>query len=85
MRSSKDKHKVVPQWYHVCMSTTIQQLVEQLESAGFTNRGGKGRHQSFRHAKGVNITLSGKNTQEAKPYQINESARAIEKTRNEKK
>jgi len=66
------------------MSTTIQQLFKQLEAAGFIDRGGKGRHQSFRHPKGVNITLSGKNTEEAKPYQIQETARAIEKTRHEK-
>jgi predicted RNA binding protein YcfA (HicA-like mRNA interferase family) len=66
------------------MSTTIKQLFKQLEAAGFINRGGKGRHKSFRHSRGVNITLSGKDSEEAKPYQIAETTRAIEKTRNEK-
>jgi len=66
------------------MKPTIQDLFKQLEAAGFINHGGKGSHKSFRHPKGVNITLSGKLTQDAKPFQIKETALAIEKTRHEK-
>jgi predicted RNA binding protein YcfA (HicA-like mRNA interferase family) len=60
------------------MPPKIRELVRDLESAGFVNRGGKGSHRNFRHPKGVNITLSGKSGQDAKRYQVRDVERAIE-------
>ncbi len=51
------------------MPRKIRQLVKDLESAGFSNRGGKGSHRNFLHDKGVALTLSGKLGDDAKPYQ----------------
>ena len=65
------------------MPPKIRQLVTQLKAAGFRNRGGKGSHRNFRHAKGINITLSGKMSDDAKPYQLGAVIAAIEKTRDE--
>ena len=59
------------------MPPKIRELIRDLESAGFTNRGGKGGHRNFRHPKGVNITLSGGQGQDAKHYQVREVALAI--------
>lgn len=51
------------------MPRKIRQLITDLESAGFVNRGGKGSHRNFLHKKGVAITISGKLGDNAKPYQ----------------
>jgi predicted RNA binding protein YcfA (HicA-like mRNA interferase family) len=59
------------------MPPKIRELIKQLENAGFVNRGGKGGHRNFRHAKGINITISGKTGGDAKPYQVIETNRAI--------
>jgi predicted RNA binding protein YcfA (HicA-like mRNA interferase family) len=50
----------------------IRQLINDLEKAGFTNRGGKGSHRNFIHPKGVAITISGKSGDDAKVYQEKE-------------
>ncbi|NOR24848.1 MAG: addiction module toxin, HicA family [Desulforhopalus sp.] len=51
------------------MPRKIRQLITDLESAGFVNRGGKGSHRNFLHKKGVASTISGKLGDNTKPYQ----------------
>ncbi len=51
------------------MPRKIRQLIKDLESAGFINRGGKGSHRNFLHVKGAALTISGKLGDDAKPYQ----------------
>ena len=65
------------------MPPKIRELIRDLKSAGFVDRGGKGSHRNFRHPKGVNITLSGKPNQDAKQYQIKDVKRALELISNE--
>ncbi len=65
------------------MPPKVRELIRDLESAGFVNRGGKGSHRNFRHPQGVNITLSGKPSQDAKRYQVKDVARAIELVKDE--
>ncbi len=60
------------------MPPKIRELIRDLESSGFVNRGGKGSHRNFRHSKGINITLSGAPGQDAKRYQIRDVKRAME-------
>ena len=65
------------------MPPKIRELIQILEKAGFTNRGGKGSHRNYRHPVGVNITISGKAGDDARPYQIRDVKRAIELTNDE--
>ena len=51
------------------MPRKIRNLIEDLKRAGFIVRGGKGSHRNFRHDSGVHITVSGKPSDDAKPYQ----------------
>jgi predicted RNA binding protein YcfA (HicA-like mRNA interferase family) len=51
------------------MPKKIRELIKILEKAGFSNRGGKGSHRNFLHPKGIAITISGKISDNAKPYQ----------------
>jgi len=74
---------MVPVWYHYVVPPKIRQLISALGAAGFANRGGKGSHRNFRHAKGINITLSGRPGDDAKPYQIKDVKRALEMVANE--
>ena len=74
---------MVPLWYHLVMPPKIRELIGDLTSAGFENRGGKGSHRNFRHSKGVNITISGKAGDDAKHYQVRDVKRAIELVSNE--
>ena len=60
------------------MPPKIRELIQGLKSAGFVNRGGKGSHRNFRHAKGVNITISGSAGSVAKHYQVRDVKRALE-------
>lgn len=69
---------MVPLWYHPLMPPKIRELMRDLTSVGFENRGGKGSHRNFRHPKGVNITISGRAGDDAKHYQIRDVKRAIE-------
>ena len=62
------------------MARKIRELMEDLESAGFVNRGGKGSHRNYKHPKGTRVTLSGKSGADAKPYQEREVERAIEES-----
>lgn len=43
-----------------------------LEKAGFSNRGGKGRHRNFLHPSGIKMTISGKLGDDALKYQEKE-------------
>jgi len=59
------------------MPPKIRELISQLQSAGFENRGGKGSHRNFIHVKGTKITISGKSGADAKPYQVKAVKKAI--------
>jgi predicted RNA binding protein YcfA (HicA-like mRNA interferase family) len=63
------------------MPRKIRELIRDLESAGFVDRGGKGSHRNFVHESGVVITLSGKPGDDAKPYQERTILEKIRKTR----
>jgi predicted RNA binding protein YcfA (HicA-like mRNA interferase family) len=76
---------VVPEWYYCSVPPKIRELIRDLESVGFENRGGKGSHRNFRHRKGINITLSGRPGDDAKRYQIRDVKRAVELIGNEEK
>jgi predicted RNA binding protein YcfA (HicA-like mRNA interferase family) len=60
------------------MPPKLRQLLKILESVGFVNRGGKGSHRNYRHPRGVRITLSGKPSEDAKPYQERAVQKALE-------
>jgi len=60
------------------MPRKVRQLIADLERAGFMNRGGKGSHRNFSHAKGVRVTLSGSPGDDAKPYQERDVRRALD-------
>ncbi len=60
------------------MPRKIRQLIRDLEKAGFVNRGGKGSHRNFVHSCGEGVTLSGKESSDAKPYQEKQVRIAIE-------
>jgi predicted RNA binding protein YcfA (HicA-like mRNA interferase family) len=60
------------------MPRKIRELVRDLESAGFVNRGGKGSHRNFEHPQGRRVTVSGRLGDDAKSYQEREVKRAIE-------
>ncbi len=53
----------------VLQSRKIRQLIRALERAGFVNRGGRGSHRNFEHPSGERVTISGKEGDDAKPYQ----------------
>jgi len=60
----------------------VRELIEELERAGFSNRGGKGSHRNFVHPKLAKpITISGKSGDDAKQYQIRAVRRAIEESK----
>jgi len=60
------------------MPRKVRQLIADLETAGFLNRGGKGSHRNFTHPKRVRVTLSGGSSDDAKPYQERDVRRALE-------
>jgi predicted RNA binding protein YcfA (HicA-like mRNA interferase family) len=52
------------------MPRKIRDLIADLQSAGFVNRGGKGSHRNFVHPKVVRpVTISGNLGDDAKRYQ----------------
>lgn len=59
------------------MPRKVRELIRDLKSAGFINRGGKGSHRNFTHPKGAKITISGNLSQDAKKYQEREVEKAI--------
>ena len=62
------------------MPKKIRELFEDLESAGFVNRGGKGSHRNFEHPKGSRVTVSGNLGSDAKPYQARIVQQAVEES-----
>ena len=64
------------------MPRKIRELIADLESAGFENRGGKGSHRNFVHAKVTKpVTISGRAGDDAKQYQERAVKRAIEESK----
>ena len=66
------------------MPRKIRQLISDLQKAGFVNRGGKGSHRNFTHAKGQRVTLSGKEGDDAKRYQERLVSEQIAESQKEK-
>lgn len=66
------------------MPKKIRELIAELEAAGFSNRGGKGSHRNYRHAKSkAKVIVSGQPGQpgaDAKPYQERKVSEAIRRT-----
>lgn len=64
------------------MPRKIRTLIEELEAAGFVDRGGKGSHRNFVHPKVAKIvTLSGKPRDDAKHYVERAVQAAIEESK----
>ena len=64
------------------MPRKVRDLVRDLRSAGFENRGGKGSHRNFVHADVQKpVTLSGADGDDAKHYQERAVRLAIEESR----
>lgn len=63
------------------MPPKIRELANDLERAGFVNRGGKGSHRNYEHRKAGRITLSGRLGDDAKPYQVREVMKKILETK----
>ncbi|HEY3567386.1 MAG TPA: type II toxin-antitoxin system HicA family toxin [Thermoanaerobaculia bacterium] len=64
------------------MPPKIRDLVNELERAGFVNRGGKGSHRNYAHPKIAKpITISGALSDDAKHYQIRAVATAIKESK----
>ena len=64
------------------MPPKIQELISDLERAGFKNRGGKGSHRNFVHPKVAKlITISGAPGDDAKTYQVRAVKRAVEESK----
>jgi len=63
------------------MPRKIRELIRDLESAGFINRGGKGDHKNFEHPKGMRVTISGQLGDDAKSYQESEVRKKIEESK----
>lgn len=52
------------------MPRKLRELIRDLKSWGFSDRGGKGSHRIFSHPNcPYPVTLSGKEGDDAKPYQ----------------
>ena len=63
------------------MPKKIRELIAELESAGFENRGGKGSHRNFVHPNvSKPITVSGRLGDDAKQYQERSVKRVIEES-----
>jgi predicted RNA binding protein YcfA (HicA-like mRNA interferase family) len=64
------------------MPRKIHELIADLESAGFVNRGGKGSHRNFVHSKVTKpVVLSGKLGNDARHYQEKAVAVAIKESK----
>jgi len=59
----------------------VRELISDLEKAGFVNRGGKGSHRKFVHAKVQQpVVLSGNPGDDALEYQVSAARKAIEES-----
>ncbi len=64
------------------MPPKIRDLVNELERAGFANRGGKGSHRNYAHPKVSRpITIAGALGDDAKRYQVRAVEKAIEESK----
>ena len=64
------------------MPPKIRELIVELESAGFVDRGGKGSHRNFVHPKVARpLTISGNPGDDAKQYQVRAVRLAIEESK----
>jgi len=64
------------------MPPGVRELIADLERAGCVDRGGKGSHRNFVHARLAKpVTISGKPGDDAKRYQIRAVQMAIEELR----
>jgi predicted RNA binding protein YcfA (HicA-like mRNA interferase family) len=60
----------------------VRELIAELETAGFVDRGGKGRHRNFVHPKVARpVTISGNPGDDAKHYQVRAVRLAIEESK----
>jgi len=60
----------------------LRELIRELEQAGFSSRGGRGRHCNFAHPNvGKPVTLSGQPGDDAKQYQERAVRLAIEESK----
>ncbi|MFC1530106.1 type II toxin-antitoxin system HicA family toxin [Gemmatimonadota bacterium] len=66
------------------MPRKIRELIQDLKSAGFTDRGGKGSHRNFTHPSGSKVTISGKPGDDAKRYQEKAVRLALKEISNER-
>lgn len=63
------------------MPPKIRELIAELQKAGFIDRGDKGSHRNFVHAKVIKpITISGNPGDDAKHYQVRAVRLAIEES-----
>ena len=64
------------------MPPKIRDLVNELERAGFVNRGGKGSHRNYVHSKVTKpITISGSLGDDAQRYQVRAVEMAIKESK----
>lgn len=64
------------------MPRKVRDLIRELESAGFMNRGGKGSHRNFVHPEVLKpVVISGNPGDDAKRYQERAVKAAIEELR----
>lgn len=63
------------------MPPKVRDLIDQLERAGFVDRGGRGSHRNFVHPNVTRpVTISGRPGDDAKKYQIQAVRMAIEES-----
>ena len=64
------------------MPQKVRELIAELETAGFVNRGGKGSHRNFVHPRVARpVTISGNPGDDAKRYQVRAVRLAIEESK----
>lgn len=64
------------------MPPKIRELIEDLQRAGFSDRGGRGSHRNYFHPGGrIRVTISGAPGDDAKPYQVKDVAAAIKESK----
>ncbi|MBI2526806.1 MAG: type II toxin-antitoxin system HicA family toxin [Candidatus Rokubacteria bacterium] len=64
------------------MPPKVRELVAELQSAGFVDRGGRGSHRDFVHPRVARpVTVSGSPGDDAKHYQVRAVRLAIEESK----
>ena len=67
------------------MPPKIRQLIRKLETAGFVLNRQRGSHRHFRHESGMRVTISGKDGDDARHYQLRLVGKAIIEVSDEEK